>query len=148
MTLLYTLYLKCLVKFQECFFPQKKENIHINACQQTSGFRDTIQQFVALTAVEFYLWRHWKSLLYSAVNRDFTNTFFMTVRQFATSPNPLKLCDFPWSDLSMSAWFRLRIFLIFIVNCDLINNTNSTVIKLETSISNVLSQLLLKTLHN
>jgi hypothetical protein len=38
-------------------------------------------------------------------------------------------------------WFRWRTLWAFVVNCDLINNKNSTVIKLGTSTVNVLCHL-------
>jgi hypothetical protein len=61
-------------------------------------------------------------------------------------------CSQPPEDLRKSAeirdytrlcvsWFRWRIFSTFVVNCDLINNKNSTVIKLGTCTVNVLYHL-------
>jgi hypothetical protein len=76
-------------------------------------------------------------------NKDtFINAIFVRVRPFTVNPGPLKLNHNPWSDVSMRVRIQVENILgIFFVNCDLINNKNTTVIWLGTCIVNVLCQL-------
>lgn len=73
------------------------------------------------------------------------NAIFMLVRLFVSNPRGI------WNDATVRyrkcpciQWFRWRKFWEFVVNCDCINYNNSTVIKLETCVVNVLWQLCAK----
>ena len=66
------------------------------------------------------------------MNSHFTITFWIPVKPFATSQAPLKRCDRPRLDVSMRELIRIGPFWTFLVNCDLINNSNSIGIKLES----------------
>ena len=99
--------------------------------------------------LDFYLWRHLKTPVYIQlqfkIKRFFTSPFFMPVKSFATTWGPLKVCSSPWSDMSMCAPTSAEDTLsIFFLSCDLINNKNSTVSKLETykCIMSVVSKIL------
>jgi len=70
--------------------------------------------------------------------RDTSTHFIMPFRPFATARGLLKGCDGPCSDVSMRP---LRIFWAFVVNCELINNENLTVLKSGMCIVSVLCQL-------
>lgn len=68
----------------------------------------------------------------SKMRRYLNNETFMPVKTFETAPRLLKQFDRPWSDVSIRALIQVDIYCAFVVNCDLINNNNSNVIKLRT----------------
>lgn len=83
------------------------------------------------TTVDFSLWEKLKTLVYSApkVNRHFSNACQIIHNGSGT-----------YEMARQSTIRRWRTFSALFVNCDMINNTNSTVMKLGTCIVNVLCQ--------
>ena len=68
----------------------------------------------------------------------FTNPVLIPAKPFATAPGRLKGCVNPRSHLH---WFRWRTPGALVVYCDLMNNKNSTVIKLWSCILHAWRQL-------
>ena len=66
------------------------------------------------------------------MRRYFNNKIFMPVKTFDTAPRHVKQFDSPWSDVCRRALIQVDVCWVFVVNCDLINNNNSNVIKLRT----------------
>jgi hypothetical protein len=70
------------------------------------SFPGTVQQRVDLNPFDFLLWGYLKTLVYSATVENETHfiiAFFMPVKRVSPSPRPLKVCDSPWSDVSIRA---------------------------------------------
>lgn len=66
------------------------------------------------------------------MNRHIINAFLCPSNILQPSPGPLKGRDSPLADVSLRALILLEGILIFVVNCDLINDYNLTVIKQGT----------------
>jgi hypothetical protein len=78
-------------------------------------------------------------------NKDTTNAYFMPVKLFATAAGPLKEYNSLRSDESTLELIRAEdIFWAFVVNFDLINNKNSTVVKMGTCNETVLCHVEVK----
>jgi hypothetical protein len=78
--------------------------------------------------------------MYSAQteNKHITNAFFMPAKPLATALGPTKGRATPRSDVSMRALIQVGEILNICFKCDLINDSNLTIIKLGTGILNVL----------
>jgi hypothetical protein len=83
---------------------------------------------------------HWIQLQLKMYSH-FTKAMLLPVKPFAIGPGPWKDVTFHDQTCLNLHSFRWRIFGAFVVFCDLINNKNSTVMKLGTCIVNVLCQL-------
>lgn len=75
------------------------------------------------------------------MNRHFVNAFLCPSNVLQPSPGPLKWRDSPLADMSLRALIFVEGILKFVVNCDLINTYNLTVIKQGTCIVNVFCPL-------
>ena len=87
----------------------------------TNTFLWTGQQYVDASSVDIFLLGHLK-LMFSAttVNEETLQRSQMSVKQFATAPGPLKLCDIPWSDVSELALIKMKFALnIWSIWCEM-----------------------------
>lgn len=109
------LYLKCLEKLQEQVpHTCARKKFHINVCPWTVS---EIPLF-DLNPLDFQLWRHLKTLVYSApTEKDTPSELFIRVKPFTTDPEPLKRCNNPWSDVSMCVLIQVKD--IFRICCEL-----------------------------
>ena len=95
-------------------------------------------------ALDVYLWGHSKPLVYFASTENeqpHHQRIFVPVKPFTTALRLLNGATFHDRECPCVHWFRRRTFSAFFVNCDFINNKNSTFVKFRTWIINVLRQL-------
>ena len=142
------MYLKFLYRLQEWVpLTKTRKNIHIDVCNQTV-FEVHPPRSPNFSPFDFYVWRHLKILAYSGLieNEETLHQrfffFFMSVRPFLIAPGLAESCDNPWQTFPCVHWFKLRVFSAFVVNCGLVNNKNTTVIKLRTCTVNYYVQAL------
>lgn len=131
---------KCLDKLQEFPTTKHRKNVHINVYLQHLVFQ---VQPNMLTSV-FYIFICGDTCVLSC-NSKWTGT--SSTHFWALSNNIQLPCDL-WKGGTVHGqmcpyvhWIRCRTFSAFVVKCDLINNINSTVIKLRTWMANVSCQL-------
>jgi hypothetical protein len=98
---------------------------------------------LTLNLLHFYLWGHLKALVYSATENE------QAFHQCIFDPCQT-ICNYyvtyervPQSTVRCVHQIRCRIFWANVVKCGLINNMNSTVIKLGTGITSVVGKILL-----
>ena len=72
-----------------------KKKIHANLCPQTLCSRGAGQQSVDFSPLEFWLWEHLKTTVFSVLNESghFTDEFLIRVKPLTTDPELLKWCD-------------------------------------------------------
>jgi hypothetical protein len=105
------MYLKCLGTLQEWVIHSKrKRNFHIDVRPQTV-FEIQPPRSPELNPLDFYLWEHLKTLVYSAPNENeetLHQRILMPVKPLATASEPLKGCHSPWSDVSIRALIQVE----------------------------------------
>jgi hypothetical protein len=104
------LYIKCFDKIKNYGVinphPKRKSSYQ----RESTAFQKESQP-VAFSLLDFYMWRHLKAFLYSALykNEDkLQQHIFMSVKPFATTLGSLKVCNSPWSDMFKSALIQLE----------------------------------------
>ena len=142
--MIYRLYLKCLDKHQKSVpHTKSRTEVHTNVCLQTLRFQSTVPTIAWPQSFRFLsvgtLKKH--NVFNSSWKWRYTSPHISDACQTIHN-HPLKGCD----RCSCIHWFRWRPFWSYVVNCDLINNKNSTLIKQWTYTVNVLS-LASKILH-
>ena len=140
------MHLKCLEKLQGWVTLAKTwEKININISPPTLSDIEQ-QRLPNINSPYIYLWKHLKTTAFSALIANyetFHHRIFYAPQTipFATVPGNLKRWKSTWSDMH---WFRLRIFWIFVVYYDLINNNNTSFVKLEKCFITVVYRLYVK----
>jgi hypothetical protein len=79
-------------------YTKTRENIRINTCSETLGSTCWLQSFRFLSVGSI---RNSWIQVQSNMKRQFTNTFFMPVKPFATDPAPWKVGEIQWTDVSI-----------------------------------------------
>lgn len=125
-------------------FPTKKhrKNVHINVCLQHLVFK--VQPNVLTSVFYIFICGTLRSPGVLSCNSKWTGTS----THFWSLSNHIQLpCDL-WKGGTVHGqmcpymhWIRCSTFSAFVVKCDLINNTNSTVTKLGTWMRNVSCEL-------
>ena len=118
-------------------FPDTKtrETVHINIYRQTFDFLATAQQCVDLRPKMFICEDTQNPSciqLQMKMKSRFTNAFLLVSNHSHPTWDFWMGATFHDWECPSERWFRRRTFSAFVVNCDLINNKNSTFIKLKT----------------
>jgi len=97
---------------------------------------------------DFYMWGDLKNpSVFSSIWKwkDSSPTHFLCLSNHTQPPRDLwKGATVHDQTFPCVHWFRWRIFWAFVVNCELINSTNWTVVKLGTCVVNALYQFYVK----
>ena len=121
-----------------------REKVRINVCRPTYDFWARSSN-VLTSGIRCLSVRTLKTSVYSASTENVQPLYqhiFVPVEPFTTALGLLNSATFHDRQCPCVRWFRRRTFsAFFFVNCDLINNKNSTFVKLKRRTINVLRQL-------
>ena len=112
------LYTRCILNAGtnfRCEFPTpNKEKGHIDVCPQTPSFWGTAPTFTILQSFYSYTYGDTQNWYSAPIENEqtFDQRTSMPVKPFTTAPEPLKLCDSPWSDESMHSLIQVDILNI------------------------------------
>jgi hypothetical protein len=109
----------------------KMKKMYINVCKE-AVFEVQLPYLLDFNHLDFYLWDTKNSTILSSnwKWRDTSPMHFLCLSNHSQLLwDPRKSVDSPWLDMSVHALIRRRrrTFWAFVMNCDLINNTNLAV---------------------
>lgn len=110
----YRVYLKCLITLGVLHTNTRKRLLSIYV------WKDTVLRYSPHACPTSFLYiflcveKLWKATVFSSnwkLKRHFTYILFVPIKPFITSPGPLKLCNIPWSEVSLRIFNQVGHFL-------------------------------------
>lgn len=127
---------------------KKRSKVYINIRLHPLSFRGTAPHLSEHSVLYLHLYGHFTTLcvhLHIKINRRVSTHFWCLSNNLQPPWDILKYATVHDETCVCMHWFSCRPFWAFVMNCELINSTNSTVIKLikcHVNIPSVVSKVL------